>query len=127
MRRMTKMSDAFVSLGPRGPSVLSRTTIGRSRLRRSSQLRAGASGQAQKIITQRTQTVELLGLVVWPVVAGLSGLPAVDACQSFATPQGACTPQGDADFENHFVDVLGWELHNPCGELAARCNVSLRL
>src|SRR5262249_34398250 len=86
-------------------------------------------GQAQKIITQRTQTVELLGLVVRPVVARLSGLPAVDACQSFATQQGTGAPQCDADFENHFVDVLGRELHNLGCDLAALayCDVYLRV
>src|SRR5215831_19431464 len=127
MRRMTKMSDVFVSLGPRGPSVLSRTTISRIGSGVALGAPCGASGQAQKIITQRTQTVELLGLVVRPMVARFPGLPAVDACQSFATPQGAGAPQRDADFENHFVDVLGRELHNPGGDLAAHCDVSLRL
>jgi len=66
----------------RGPSVQSRKTISRNWLWRSSQLRSAASGQ-QKIITQRTQAVELLWLIVRPVVARLSGLPDIDACQSF--------------------------------------------
>jgi len=45
----------------------------------------------------------------------------------FATPQPAGAPQCDADFENHFVDVLSRELHNPCATLRQNCDVSLRL
>src|SRR5215831_11663296 len=80
--------------------------ISRNWLRRSSQRRAGAAAKRKKIVTQRTQTVELLRLVVRPVFAGHSGLPRVDACQGFHASEGTGATQCDADLR--IISSMFW-------------------
>src|SRR5215831_10960736 len=93
--------------------------ISRNWLRRSSQRRAGASGQAQKIVTQRTQTVEIAPARS-PAGVRRALRPSTRRClPGFPRFGGDRRNAVRCGFENHFVDVLGRELHNLGGDLAA--------